>query len=369
MLFMPVIVLFYKDNGLNMQQIFTLLAIGSLTTVILEIPSGYLADLWGRKNTILVGCIADFAGFIIYSISSNFWGFGIGELLLGIGQSMVSGADSAILYDTLAEEKKEKEYLKNEGKMVSVGNFAESIAGIIGGLLASVSLRLPFIVQIGITSIAIPASALLYEPKIHKFQTLNRLNNLLHIIKDSLLIDKKLQIVILYSSMIGSATLTMAWFVQPFFNKINIPLPIYGILWSLLNASVGLTAFSSHKLLKIFNIKNSLLLITLLIPILYLLLGINMNKWAISLIFIFYLIRGFATPLLKDMLNKIAPSGIRATILSIRNLIIRLIFSIIGPILGWISDNFNLSSAFVFAGIFYLIALIALLIILFKRDK
>ena len=48
-LVMPIIVLFYEDHGLGLQDVFILKSVYSVAAVTLEIPSGYLADVWGRK--------------------------------------------------------------------------------------------------------------------------------------------------------------------------------------------------------------------------------------------------------------------------------------------------------------------------------
>jgi MFS family permease len=52
-LVMPVVVLFYQNNGMGMQEIFTLKAIYSVAIVGMEVPSGWMADVWGRKKTLL----------------------------------------------------------------------------------------------------------------------------------------------------------------------------------------------------------------------------------------------------------------------------------------------------------------------------
>ncbi len=118
MLFMPIVVLFYEDNGLEMRHIFILQAIYSISIVVLEIPSGYLADAIGRKKTIILGTIFGFLGFVAYSFSYAFLGFLFAEIILGIGQSLISGADSALLYDTLLESGKKDDYIKHEGRML-----------------------------------------------------------------------------------------------------------------------------------------------------------------------------------------------------------------------------------------------------------
>lgn len=157
-LIMPIIVLFYHENGLSMTQIFLLKSVYSIGMLVLEIPSGYFGDVWGRKKTLIVGTLLTTIGFSFYSFSFIFWQFMIAELILGMGQSFISGSDSAMLYDTLKNEKRKGEYLKFEGRVTSIGNFSEAIAGIFGGLLATISLRTPFYFQAIISAAAIPAA-------------------------------------------------------------------------------------------------------------------------------------------------------------------------------------------------------------------
>src|SRR6056297_1473047 len=193
MLFMPIIVLFYQDNGLAMQDIFTLKAVYSIAIVILEIPSGYLADVLGRKKTLIIGTILGFLGFVVYDFSFSFWGFLMAELVLGLGQSLISGADSALLYDSLKAMGNEKKYLKYEGRMVSVGNFAEATAGILGGLLAEISLRTPFYAQTGVAFIGIPAAIMLVEPLRHKKISKMSFRDILSIVEYALIRNKRLK--------------------------------------------------------------------------------------------------------------------------------------------------------------------------------
>ena len=99
-LVMPIIVLFYEDHGLGLQDV--------VAAVTLEIPSGYLADVWGRKKCLILGCILFFGGYLCYSFTSTFTAFLFAEILLGTGQTLVNGADSALLYDTTVRYKKRR---------------------------------------------------------------------------------------------------------------------------------------------------------------------------------------------------------------------------------------------------------------------
>lgn len=355
MLFMPIVVPFYKANGLELQDLFILQAIYSISVVILEIPSGYLADVYGRKKTLLFGSILAAAGFFIYSATSGFWGFMAAEIVLGIGTSFVSGADSAMLYDTLFEMKKSKEYLKQEGRLISSGNFAEAIAGILGGFLATISIRTPYFFQTAVAFIGIPAAFFLIEPTRHMKLLSMNFHDILKIFRYAIFENKLLSRNIFFSSLIGSSTLTMAWFVQPYFELVGIPLAWYGVLWTALNLSVAIFSLIAYKIEHGLGQIKTIILITFGICFGYISLGVFKTIWAISFIFFFYLIRGIATPVLKDYINQLTTSNIRATVLSVRSFIIRLIFSIVGPFFGWISDNFTLQTALIIAGTFYFV--------------
>ena len=93
MLFMPYVVPFYTSNGLTMHQVMILQAVYSVSIVVLEIPSGYFADVIGRRRTLILGAILGAAGYAVYSFSYGFLGFLVAELVLGFGQSFISGAD------------------------------------------------------------------------------------------------------------------------------------------------------------------------------------------------------------------------------------------------------------------------------------
>ena len=248
MIIMPVIVLFFQDNGLSLHEIMLLQASYSMSVALMEIPSGYAADVLGRRKTMLLGCILACAGFAFFSVSYDFWWFLTAEILLGLGNSFISGSDTALMYDSLRVVKSEDQFLKYEGMSISIGNFSEAAAGILGGFLAALSLRYPAYAQVLVSLIAIPFAYLLIEPDCSKSSKRNSALQIKAIFKASLIENKLLRTYIIYSSAIGVGTLMMAWLAQPFLKDIGIALEYYGLIWAFLNITVAVFSFIAHKI-------------------------------------------------------------------------------------------------------------------------
>ncbi len=370
MLYMPIVVPFYESNGLVMKDIMVLQAVYSIAIVVLEIPSGYLADVIGRRKTLVLGAMFGTLGFATYSFSFGFVGFLIAEIILGIGQSCISGADSAMLYDSLLERGEESKYTRFEGRIASLGNVAEAIAGILGGLLAAITLRIPYFAQSFVAFIALPAAITLVEPS-RKVPLLKAgIREIVYIARFALFTDKPLRRNILFSAVTGTATLTMAWFAQPYFEFAHIDILWFGLLWTSLNVAVAVTSYTAHHIEQKLGQKRSILIIALMVPLGYLALSRFHLPIGLIILYLFYLLRGYATPVLKDYINRITASNIRATVLSVRNFIIRLLFALVGPLLGWIKDIYSLPQALLLAGsIFLVLSVLTAFLFLASRNE
>jgi len=366
---MPIVVPFYESNGLSMKDIMVLQAVYSVAIVVLEIPSGYLADVIGRRKTLIIGAMFGTIGFTTYSFSFGFAGFLVAEIILGIGASCISGADSAMLFDSLLEKGEEKKYTKFEGRITSIGNIAEAAAGILGGLLAGITLRAPYFAQSFIALIALPAAITLKEPAQKMPLIKAGIKEIVHIARFALFEDRPLRRNILFSAITGTATLTMAWFAQPYFEYTLIDIGWFGLLWTTLNLTVAVTSYTAHYLESKIGQVGSIILIALLIPLGYLVLSQVNLPFGLIILYLFYLVRGYATPVLKDYINRITASNIRATVLSVRNFVIRLIFAITGPLLGWVKDIYSLPQALLLAGIIFLTISILTAILFISTGK
>jgi len=347
MIVMPIIVLFFESKGLSLTQIMILQGTYSLFVALYEIPSGFFADIYGRKNSLVIGSIFLFLGYLIFSFFSGFNEFLFAEILLGIGGSLISGADSAILYDTLLEIKEEDEYTKIEGRTYAIGNFSEGIAGVLGGFLAMTSINMPVYIQTIVMFMSIPIAMTLVEPK-SSYKLAKSISSIITVVKDTFIYQRKLRWYIVYSSSMGIATLSIAWFVQPFLMEIDTPIIYYGIIWAFLNFTAGITSYYSY----LFNNHNLLIYISLIMITSLILLGFNISYFGLIFIILIYLLRGVITPKLRNLININSTSERRATVLSLRSFVIRISFAVIAPILGYISDYSDLSL------VFYVLAII-----------
>jgi MFS family permease len=354
-LVMPIVIPFYKDNHLSLTEIMVLKSVYSIVIVALELPSGYFADVLGRKRTLIVGSFMGAIGFFIYSYTHSYVGFLVAEIVLASGQSFISGADSAMLYDTLVSGSRQNEYTRYEGINASVGNFSEAFAGLAGGALALISLRCPFYIQALIASTAIPASLTLVEPKTTGWlKKASGLKDILSILDKIILKERDLRLNLLFSSIIGAATLLMAWFAQPLFEKMLLPLALYGAVWTALNLITGGSSIFAYRIEKRLGEKTTLKMIAILIPALMIVSGIIPEFAIIPLLVIFYFLRGIATPVLKDYINKQTGSEVRATVMSLRDLTIRVFFALFAPLAGWLTDHYSLGTGLAVSGGFIL---------------
>jgi MFS family permease len=247
----------------------------------------------------------------------------------------------------LLELSRENDYKKIEGRNQAIGNFSEGAAGIIAGFVAVVSIRYPFYIQTVLTIPAIVVAFTLREPKFHKESKRKpTLVEIIRVVKYALHDNKQVKWLLIYSSVISSSTLTMAWFAQPYFLRVGLPLSLFGIVWAALQFSVGFFSLSAHYIERRMGRSVVLISLIFLVGIGYLSLSLTNALWGIGFIFIFYFVRGMNVPLLCEYVNKLTVPAVRATVLSVNALLFRLIFSILGPILGFLTDKYSLQFAF-----------------------
>ena len=120
-------------------------ALGFGLATILEIPSGAVADLLGKRKTILIGCLLGFAGLIIVSFAGNALGITLGWMITQFCLAFYSGAAEALLYDTLVDLREEKQFDQVISKSSQIESYASAMAIFVGGIMWTIDFRLPHI--------------------------------------------------------------------------------------------------------------------------------------------------------------------------------------------------------------------------------
>lgn len=101
-----------------------------------ELPTGAVADLLGKKASVIIGRIIGVISLLMYASSTSFTGFVIYAIIAGIGDSFVSGAKDALLYDSLKEDGRENQYIKINSKLSLIFQLSFAAAILLGGVLS-----------------------------------------------------------------------------------------------------------------------------------------------------------------------------------------------------------------------------------------
>lgn len=362
MLFMPTVVLFFQENGLSMTEVFLLQTFFSVAIVTIEIPSGYFADRYGRKLSIVIGSFLTCLSFGIYAISYDFWSILLAEIVLGVGFAFTSGADSALLYDSLAQTGNKSLYRRKESHMQVTYTLAEAIGSIIGGYLALVSLRTPLIAQALVTIFAVPLALMLREAKRSSDSVEHVLWTMRATVLEALYHNVFIRRLIIFQAVITTAGLIIVWFRQSYFEALNLPLEIYGYVWAALMIAVSVGSAASDTVAQFIGTWKSYVAVIALGIFAFLLLAIPSLPVIFAALGALALMRGLANPIITTEIQHAAPTQLRATMLSINNFTGRALFAAVGPLAGWLSDAYSLEIAVMATGAAFSVSAVIILV-------
>jgi MFS family permease len=344
----PVFVPLLQGHGLSMNQVMQTQALFALTVALFEVPSGYIADLWGRRRAMIAGGAISSLGFLCLLQADGFVDFLIYEAVLGVGVSLVSGADLALLYDT-------EVYLQERGleggagagkslsRLIAVEAAASGVAGVVASLLLLWSLDAVVLAQALIGLLPVLLSLALVEVPRPTIESQHHGNA--RTIMDLLLFGKP---VVLWTAFaitaFGLLALYVFWIYQKYWETHNIPIEWYGYIWAALALTVSVSARYAGALEEWLGTRAVLFAVGAL-PLLGL-LGMALSAGWIGVMFGFALqvSRGLSMSIFYEALNRRVPGHFRATVNSLVSLAVRAIFIGTGPLLGYALDSFGVTS-------------------------
>ncbi len=159
----PVFFLYFRSI-VPLREVLLLEAIYYAGVVVLEVPSGYASDLFGRRVVLVASAGFWAAAYAVFFAAQSFAGLAVAEVLLAAGMAFNSGSDSSLLYDTLLALGREAEYVRQEGLAQAGALAGTGGAALVAGFGAVVSLRVPYLLSLGGALMAFSFAWRLVEP-------------------------------------------------------------------------------------------------------------------------------------------------------------------------------------------------------------
>ncbi|MEZ5503399.1 MAG: MFS transporter, partial [Halioglobus sp.] len=344
----PVFVPLLQGHGLSMNQVLQTQALFALTIALCEVPSGYIADLWGRRRALVLGAFFFALGFLYLLWADSFVDFLVYEVVLGVGFSLISGADLALLYDT--EVYLQEQDLpggagagKSLSRLISIEAAASGIAGIFASLLLLWSLDTLLVAQAIIGLMPLLLAFVLVEAPRPTIELSHQGNA--RTILQLLLFGKP---VVLWTAFaiaaFGLLAVYVFWIYQKYWEVQNIPIDWYGYIWAGFALTVSVAAQYTSALEQRFGTRRLLCLIGVL-PLVGL-LGMALGSGWIGVLFgaALQVSRGLSMSLFYEALNRRVPGHFRATVNSLVSLAVRAVFIGTGPLLGYALDRLGVTS-------------------------
>jgi MFS family permease len=341
---MPAIVPVYRQAGLSATEIMLVQAIFSAAGLAFEVPSGYLADVAGRRRALLLGMVFQALAMAAYGFARGFWTFAGAEVALAFAYSLLSGTASAILFDSLRAAGDEERYHRMEGRAEALTRLGTAVAAILGGLLAVASLRLPFAVN-AVTAIA---GALILvgvvEPPRERLSAHQPLRDLLRVSAEALR-DRRLQATMVLTAALFAAGITGIWGYFMRLTGEGISVAAYGLYFAAFQAASAAGAALSHRILGLLGRRGSVAALAI-VPATLVACALDGSWRPILLTPLASAAWGFSTPFLLEALNRNIESERRATVLSVSAMLGRILLVVVGPGFGWLSDHVSDRAAF-----------------------
>ena len=370
MLLMPVIVPFFQSTNIGMKGVYLLQSVFAVSVFILEVPSGYVSDILGRKKTIMIAMCFKAIGWSLFPFSHGIEMLVVAEIILAFAVSLVSGTDTALLYDSLEALGSKKAQIKILGKSLSYFSFGEAIAALLTTLLLYLGLTVRDLAWISGAVAWIPffiVMSMIEPPR--KTMGSQHKENFKYILEGIFKQSRLLNLILLNTVLSFVGTLCAVWLFQKYWEDLHIPITYFGLLWALTNFTVAFVSRKAHKIEKIWGSKNTLLFLGLLPIAGYFGISFVDHTLGFLVCLIFQTCRAIGQVVFKDALNKRVSADFRATANSITAMGVRIIFTFLGPLIGWSIDTRGMSSTTFYMGLFYIAVFIFALLPLLKERK
>ena len=347
--------IYLASRGFSLVQLGILEGVFHITSFLMEVPTGVVADLWGRKASRIAGrlvaCISLLVMFLARSFSWQLFGF----IITALGYNLESGAGDALVYDSLVMEHREQQYMKVAGRQELVYQSAAILAFLIGGYLAVRSYQAVFLISMGLAICSMVAALFFTEPLIAHEGKAPRTGSLIQHILDSMKnqtmesikvvqTQPRIAFLIVFEELLFSFITCLFFYLQNYLKDGGRTEWYIGIVFAAGSVAAGLTALRATAIERRIGERGVLLLMPFLLLIC--LWGIALSPWPAVFYVITGCVEGILIAAVSDYLNKLIPSRNRATILSFQSMVFSLFMILVFPLVGWLGQQISLPMAF-----------------------
>jgi len=367
-------VLYLLQLGITQGQIGILQSFLFFSCVALEIPSGLLADRYGRKHSLILGFLGLFISGIGFLLFSDFIPFALIFCLFGASIAMGSGADRALLYDNLLAENRTEEYPRIISRARAIGAVSLGLSMLLGGALQEAmswnsvyiffaiskligAIMVSFMTEKNPLSTSLNPSAKSRVPNREAEGVFNSLVRFFRSKNGAFLIP-----LFIGFALFELSTVPLFIYGQPFFSLQGLDVTLIAGIYAAVEAISAVVFMVAGYVCSRFSLGivafSTTFIITLLLLILSMDIGVNAS--AASFLLIMSLPAIYETSY-ETYIHDNVDSRIRASCLSAANLVNSVIIGASYTVFGGLVDRYGLSSTLVIVAVFCLIGLLGVI--------
>lgn len=347
---------YFAYKGLTLVEIGLAESIFHMSSLVMEIPTGAIADLYGRKVSRLLGVIAKIVYLTTLIFVNSFALAAFAMFLAALSYNLESGADTAFVYDTLVDNNAVDSFTQIQGNREVVLQVSSLIGIFIGGYIAERSYTLAILAAIVVFVISFLIGSTLVEPKQRTKEDRPSFKQHLVLSYKEIIKQPKLIVLMIFGSLLLTSLITAHYYISIYWLNKGISLTLISFWFMIQSSGSILGGLSVSKLIKSNHtvwVKGIGIIIALC---LWVIIHPNLGFFALFLL-------GFLDSLLyvtlMHIINESIQSHQRATLLSVNSMFFSVAMIVIFPLFGYIADLTNLSSTFsilaVFTGVIALI--------------
>lgn len=341
-------VLFLTFKGFSFTEIMFISTITGICSVLLEIPSGMIADKIGYKKCINFGLLITIMGNVTIILAGNFIYIFFYSILTAIGSSAISGADYALLYESLKKMGRAEQFKEIIRKIKSNKMYFTAVITIFSGVLYKTNEYLPFVCTTMICVLALGVSMMFTDVEKTEKEEL-KLTEYFELSVSAVKSNKRLQWLFVAGALFGVLFLNQNILLQQYMNDIGLNVALFGVVFFIYNLITAFISKRSGKLEKIFG-ENTKCAFTLLIVICFIAAGILRSYIGIALLALCRISIATINPIMDAEVNEQINSAYRATLLSFYNAFSTVADSIASPIIGTTIEKSGIFNTYMIIG-------------------